>query len=181
MRTSYAEALAAAEGERRRWSREPARPDAAVARPALRVAWTAQLQGGSGRLASVGREAIGELEAEIANLRGIIQDLRPPVLDDLGLATALHALAERCSTDDLSVECELSPPEPVLGAELDTTVYRLIQEALTNITKHAHATRATVSLLVRGGRSRCAYKTTVSALTQQNTPRGTGWSGCASV
>ena len=143
-------ALTAAEGERSRWARE-LHDQTLQSLAGLRVRLaTAQRKDELDGWRSAGREAIGELELEIANLRGIIDDLRPAVLDDLGLATALHALAERCSTDDLSVECELSPPEPVLGAELDTTVYRLIQEALTNITKHAHATRATVSLLVEG-------------------------------
>jgi signal transduction histidine kinase len=98
-----------------------------------------------------GDDASAELEQEIANLRGIIDDLRPTVLDDFGLAAALCGLAQRRSDEGLSVECELSPPEPVLGAELDTTVYRLVQEALTNVVKHAHAKRVKVTLTVAGG------------------------------
>jgi signal transduction histidine kinase len=91
-----------------------------------------------------GGEAITEIEREITNLRGIIDDLRPTVLEDLGLAAALQALAERPGEKGLNVVCELSPPELALGTELDTTVYRLVQEALTNVTKHAQASTARV-------------------------------------
>jgi len=143
-------ALTAAGSERSRWARE-LHDQTLQSLAGLRVRLaTAQRKDELEGWRSAGGEAIGELELEIANLRGIIDDLRPAVLDDLGLATALHALARRCRTDDLSVECELSPPEPVLGTDLDTTVYRLIQEALTNITKHAHARLAKVSLLIEG-------------------------------
>ena len=97
---------------------------------------------------------VSRLITPIANLRAIINDLRPAALDDLGLAAALRALVEHRTDETLRVECELSPPEPALGAELETTVYRLVQEALTNIAKHAHAQTARVAIEVAHGEVR---------------------------
>jgi len=54
------------------------------------------------------RQAIVDIESEIKNLRAIIADLRPSLLDDLGLRTALDALVERRRDDGLTIECESS-------------------------------------------------------------------------
>jgi signal transduction histidine kinase len=72
-------------------------------------------------------------------LRELSHELRPTILDDLGLAPALESLAESVSTRaGLSIQFHGS-----LGGryaqKIETAVYRVIQEALTNITKHAHA------------------------------------------
>jgi signal transduction histidine kinase len=145
------EALAAAEGERRRWARE-LHDQTLQSLGALRIRLaTARRKDDLSSWRQAGDDVSAELEREIANLRGVIDDLRPTVLDDFGLAAALRALAQRRSDEGLSVECELSPPEPVLGAELDTTVYRLVQEALTNGAKHAQAKHVTVALSVANG------------------------------
>ena len=145
------EALAASEGERRRWARE-LHDQTLQTLGALRIGLsTARRQDELPSYRQATDSVTLELEREIANLRGIIDDLRPSVLDDFGLATALDALAKRRSNDGLDVKCELIPPEPVLGAELDTTVYRLVQEALTNVVKHAQASRAAVMLTVAEG------------------------------
>ncbi len=140
------EALAAAEGERRRWARE-LHDQTLQSLGGLRLLLaTARRQGDLVGWEHVGDQAITEVESEIANLRAIINDLRPQALDELGLTAALHALAEHRRTGGLSVECDLSPAELVLGAELETTVYRLVQEALTNVVKHARATTARVTV-----------------------------------
>jgi signal transduction histidine kinase len=81
----------------------------------------------------------------------LITDLRPSALDDLGLEAALRALVERHGRDELTVVGDLSLPDPRdgdagLGVELETTVYRLAQEALTNVAKHAHSTEARISV-----------------------------------
>ena len=145
------EALAAAEGERRRWARE-LHDQTLQSLGGLRLLLTtAQRQGDLARWRDVGAQAISEIEDEIANLRAIINDLRPQALDELGLTAALHAIAEHRCTDGLSVECDLSPAELVLGSELETMVYRLVQEALTNVVKHARAT--TVRVTVRATQS----------------------------
>jgi signal transduction histidine kinase len=148
------ETLAAAEAERRRWARE-LHDQTLQSLGGLRMLLsTARRKADLDSWKHAGDEAIAEVEREIANLRGIINDLRPAALDDLGLAAALRALVEHRADETLRVECELSPPEPALGAELETTVYRLVQEALTNIAKHAHAQTARVTIDVAHGEVR---------------------------
>jgi signal transduction histidine kinase len=97
------------------------------------------------------RQAIEDIELEIANLREIITDLRPSLLDDLGLVPAIEALVDRRRTDSLAIQSSLRLPsreqkDTSLSPELETTVYRLVQEALTNVVKHAEA--SSVNILV---------------------------------
>ncbi len=101
------------------------------------------------------RQAIEDIEAEIANLREIISDLRPSLLDDLGLVPAIEALVERRQDETLRTESQLALPGrdgkvSGLSPELETTVYRLIQEALTNVVKHAGASCARVLVSLQG-------------------------------
>jgi signal transduction histidine kinase len=97
-------------------------------------------------------EAVEHIEREIANLRSIITELRPAALDDLGLRTALEALFHRHrEQSSFEIDAELTLPASAgsgkpLGEELETAVYRLVQEALTNIAKHAGASRVRVSV-----------------------------------
>ena len=85
------------------------------------------------------------LNSGIALKRRIIEDLRPSSLANLGLATALEILtreyAERSGTE---VETSLEPVQLSESAQL--TVYRMVQEALTNIGKYAHAHRVLISV-----------------------------------
>ena len=75
-------------------------------------------------------------------------ELRPPVLDGLGLADALRLLVREWSaTSHIPVDMHLSGlDQGRFAAILETTLYRIVQEALTNILKYAHETR--VSLIV---------------------------------
>ena len=98
-------------------------------------------------------EGLGD---EIDGLRHLITELRPAALDDLGLAAALEALARRAQAiDGLEVQTEIDlGPEPEqhrLDAELESTIYRVVQEALTNVSRHAQATSATISIVERDG------------------------------
>jgi signal transduction histidine kinase len=91
------------------------------------------------------RQAIEDIELEIDNLRGIITDLRPSLLDDLGLLPAIEALLDRRRDGGLDIVSDLALPDPQSGGagldpDLETTIYRLLQEALTNVVKHAGAT-----------------------------------------
>jgi signal transduction histidine kinase len=108
-------------------------------------------------MASALDHLIAGLEGGIENLHAIISELRPAALDDLGLRPAIEALSERHrSTSGLDIQYELELPDPAredrrLAPELETTVYRLIQETLTNIAKHADATHVSVSAAVQDG------------------------------
>jgi signal transduction histidine kinase len=146
-------ALDAADAERRRWARE-LHDETLQGLGALRVMLASALRRHDPEANEAAmREAIGETESQIKNLRALISDLRPSALDDLGLDAALQALIERHRHDGLTVVGELNLPDPRngdarLGAELETTVYRLAQEALTNVAKHAHSTEARISVTV---------------------------------
>jgi signal transduction histidine kinase len=106
------------------------------------------------------------LGTEIDGLRHLITELRPAALDDLGLAAALEALARRAQAiDGLEVKTEIQlggdapgAPQSIgengtrrLDPELESTIYRVIQEALTNVSRHAQASRAVISVSERGG------------------------------
>ncbi|HUP08023.1 MAG TPA: CHASE3 domain-containing protein [Caldimonas sp.] len=87
----------------------------------------------------------------IALKRRIIEDLRPSSLSNLGLAAALEILVREFSTRmELAVDCDLQPVS--LGPDAELTVYRLVQEALTNIAKYAKAKHVTVKVGAEDGR-----------------------------
>jgi signal transduction histidine kinase len=142
-------ALEAADAERRRWARE-LHDETLQGLGALRVVLATALQRDRPDVNEAAmREAINEIESQIKNLRAMITDLRPLALDDLGLHAALRALIERHRRDQLTISGELNLPDPRdgearLGAELETTVYRLAQEALTNVAKHARSSQARI-------------------------------------
>ncbi len=142
--------LAAAEGERGRWARE-LHDDTLQSLAGLRLSLSiARRQGGLEALEQAVGQAIEELEEGISNLRALVTDLRPAALDDLGLAAALAALCARASRHGLEIDCSLDlafeqgREQTRHTPELETTIYRIIQEALTNATKHGHATRAVI-------------------------------------
>ena len=94
----------------------------------------------AGEALEEGREAA---RAAITEVRRIVADLRPEALDDLGLASALAALAssfERRS--GIRVERHVPADLPRLSSEQDLVLYRVAQEALTNVARHAHADHA---------------------------------------
>jgi signal transduction histidine kinase len=109
-------------------------------------------------------EAVLEgLGHEIDGLRHLITELRPAALDDLGLEAALQALARRAQAIDgldVSIEMNLATAAGTsdadengrrLDAELESTIYRIVQEALTNVGRHAQASKALVSISERDG------------------------------
>ena len=97
--------------------------------------------------------AIGEVDREIESLRHLITELRPAALDDLGLVAALEALARRAGAiDGLTVETDIAAQgsAPRLDSEAESAMYRIAQEALTNVAKHSGAAHAVVSLHMDG-------------------------------
>jgi PAS domain S-box-containing protein len=144
----------AAEQERSRWARE-LHDETLQALAVLRMRLSSALREETpDQLKDTGHAAVQQIDEEIVKLRRLITELRPASLDTIGLEAALQALAEQHQEDaDLEVTCDLAlPPEedarptPVL----ETAVYRLVQEALNNVSKHSLARRA--DLMVRSSR-----------------------------
>lgn len=92
---------------------------------------------------------VGTLNSGIALGRRIIEDLRPSALSQLGLVAALEILArEFAAHSGVRVVCALEPV--ALKPQAELTVYRLVQEAITNIAKYASASQVWISLGPRG-------------------------------
>ena len=138
--------LAAAEQERRRWARE-LHDETLQALGALQVLLSAAIRRGTPEaLEQSVREAVEHIGTEIESLRTLISELRPAALDELGLEPALESLTRRVATVE-GLELDLTVDVGGrLDRELETTVYRLVQEALTNIGKHARAERVVVDV-----------------------------------
>jgi two-component system sensor histidine kinase UhpB len=91
----------------------------------------------------------------LAETRELSRLLRPPVLDDLGLVAALSALARSLGERaGLAVALSAEGLDERLEPDLETLVFRVAQEALNNVSKHAGTARAEVALARRGGRLR---------------------------
>jgi signal transduction histidine kinase len=146
----------ATEAERRRWARE-LHDDTLQELAGVRLGLAAVRDSGDpGELRSVVATAISELDRDIAAVRDLIADVRPAALDELGLTPPLEDLAARMTRRGIPVRLELdlayetgrSPTRHV--PELEDGLYRLAQEALTNVLKHAQATAADVSVAETG-------------------------------
>ena len=93
-------------------------------------------------------EALRELVvATLQDVRRLAVELRPKVLDDFGLVPALERLAQSFAEQTgIAVDLEAGAITERLPAEVETAIYRIVQEALTNVVKHAHAHRVSVFL-----------------------------------
>ncbi|MFO7544199.1 MAG: GAF domain-containing sensor histidine kinase [Trueperaceae bacterium] len=79
------------------------------------------------------------VQAVIQDLRRLVYDLRPPALDQLGLAAALEEQARRYERDGMRIDLRVQEPLPRLPAAVEVAAYRIVQEALTNVVRHAGA------------------------------------------
>ena len=145
----------AAEKERTRWARE-LHDETLQALAILRMRLASGLREDSpDRLEDVARSAVEQIDEEIVKLRRLISELRPAALDTIGLAAALEVLAEQhTDATGVRVSCDIELPEET-GARptpaLETAVYRLAQEALTNIGKHSRAEHAELTVHANNG------------------------------
>ena len=90
------------------------------------------------------------LAEAVRDVRQVTEDLRPPALDDLGLAASIEGLARRLRTPALDVHVDAGPL-PALPAAVDVACYRIAAEALANAAKHARARRVSVGLRAEDG------------------------------
>ncbi|WP_420631359.1 GAF domain-containing sensor histidine kinase [Candidatus Leptofilum sp.] len=96
------------------------------------------------------RDLLASLQTQaqeaIVDVRRLVYALRPPTLDDLGLVAALQQSANRLETEELRFSFDLHRPLPALPAAVETAVYRITQEAMTNVVRHAQANTCTIRL-----------------------------------
>jgi PAS domain S-box-containing protein len=93
-------------------------------------------------------QSVLEQTAEI--IRDVMADLRPPVLEDYGLVAALRWYADRfASRTGISVTVQGKGLIPRLNTSSENTLFRIVQETLTNVAKHAQATKVTVIVVVK--------------------------------
>jgi len=95
------------------------------------------------------REARDQIGTVLQSVRNLSQLLRPAVLDDLGVVAAMQSYVTSFSERTrIPVELETPPPETRLPQPLEVTLYRVLQEALTNVARHARAQHVRVRLQV---------------------------------
>lgn len=148
-RESAARALAAQEAERRRIAQElHDQVGQTLTAAGIQVE---RARSASGNGTAVGLDTAAEaIRLTLEDVRRIGRELRPEALDDLGLANALIALSRRLENQSgVRIERDLAHLPP-LAPEQELVVYRVAQEALTNVIRHALAANATLSLRAEG-------------------------------
>ena len=151
----------AAEHERGRWARE-LHDETLQGLGALQVVLDGALQRGTPEaIGDATNDAVAQIAVEIDKLQALITELRPAALDALGTEPALASLVERTRTlhglevdldVDLDYEQGRSPTRHL--PEIESTIYRLVQEALANVARHARADRVSISVRESDGRVR---------------------------
>jgi signal transduction histidine kinase len=149
-------ALEAAERERQHWARE-LHDETLQGLGALRVLLSSGLRGRPAALREAAAQAVDEINRQIEAMRGLITELRPAALDELGLDAAIEVLVERAARDlrlrtEVDLAYERGESTTRLLPELEASIYRLVQEALTNVAKHSRARAVIVRILEAGGR-----------------------------
>lgn len=91
------------------------------------------------------------VDAGIRSIRNVTTDLRPPLLDDLGLIPALHALSRSFAEQSgLTISFEAPSQTPRVSDEAGLALFRALQEALSNVARHSGATAADVRVIASG-------------------------------
>ena len=147
----------ATEQERRRWARE-LHDETLQGLGALRLGLsTARRTDDAERWRGAVDDAVLQLDTEIANLRGIIADVRPAALDELGAAAALESLVDRMRSRGLDVELtvdldfEAGRSVTRHAEDVETAIYRIVQESLNNALKHAGTDAVVVDVVEAEG------------------------------
>ena len=109
-------------------------------------AYTSDSTAGDGELS----RALRLIQQTVEESRRVIADLRPTALDDFGLAVAIKQQVEMLRGEGWQISYEEALGEGRLSKEMETALFRIAQEALTNVRKHAHTTRVRITLVRRG-------------------------------
>ena len=146
--------IEASESERRRWARELHDETLQDLASLKLILSSARRSTDPDKVAGILDQAIDQITHGIAGLRQLINDLRPPILDEAGVQPALEHLVQRLGTvSDLVVEMDIDLAYESgrrahrLEPTVEDALYRVVQEALNNVLKHADATRVHVSIV----------------------------------
>ena len=152
-RVALRRVIAGQELERRRLARE-LHDETGQALTSILLGLKAVEEAKSGEaLAEASRNLRELVVATLQDVRRLAVELRPKALDDFGLVPALERLVQTFAEGSgIRVQLEARLGEARLPGEIETTLYRLIQEALTNVVKHAHATTVSILLVRRDGK-----------------------------
>lgn len=151
---SSARALAAQEGERRRVAQE-LHDEVGQSLTAVVLSLTAVEERAPREMRPDVAAARETARESLDEVRRVARRLRPGLLDDLGLLASLSALAsDHARLTGADVDRAFDPALPDLPDEVELVVFRIAQEALTNVARHAGATRVELSLHRYGGRLR---------------------------
>ena len=154
LRQQFTQVAAVQDEERRRIARElhdGVGPSLASLRIRLRTVHKL-LQRAQNPMAAEVEELAEQAQASIRDIRRLIDDLRPAVLDELGLVAALREYVARYQEDQgIAVTLALPDQAPRLPPALETALFRIVQEALANVARHAQADRAEVALSYGSG------------------------------
>jgi signal transduction histidine kinase len=104
-----------------------------------------------------------QMQQAVSDIRDLIYGLRPPVLDDLGLQGAIEEFVERIGHPGKpQINVQVADVHVALPAAVEVAVYRIVQEAVTNVIKHAQASQITVALMVeRASQGPCSLRVTI--------------------
>jgi signal transduction histidine kinase len=149
----------ASEQERRRWARE-LHDETLQELGALKVLLEgARRSDRESVVAEAIDRAVDQIQLSISGLQGLITELRPAALDELGVGPALDALVKRAAaTSGLDIRAHVNlayeqgrdPSRHV--AEVESAIFRIVQESLTNVIKHAEAERVDIDVTEHAGR-----------------------------
>ena len=140
------------EDERRSLARD-LHDDIGQALTALKIQLEALARAGSGTLQDQVEECVGTTRHALARVRQLSLNLRPLQLDDLGLAAALRSHLDRqASLGGLTPHFDAHEAPPLLSPEIQTACFRIAQEAITNVLRHAEAKNLWLRLFTADGR-----------------------------
>lgn len=151
------DSMEAAERERRRWAHE-LHDETLQALAGFRIAIDAALADGDPDAREQTLHTLARrIDDEVAKLRRLIAELRPAALDAHGLRPAIESLARDVASSasltidaDVHVGREPDDDDGRLAPQTETAVYRVVQEALTNVVKHAHASHVNIEVTPHG-------------------------------